>query len=44
MQQVLIVDDEEEIRNMLVKCLQREGMKGLSCENGFDRACQRDID
>lgn len=34
MQQVLIVDDEKEIRDMLVKCLQREGIKGISCENG----------
>ncbi|MDD6742294.1 response regulator transcription factor [Roseburia sp. MUC/MUC-530-WT-4D] len=34
MQQVLIVDDEEEIRNMLVKCLKREGISGIPCENG----------
>lgn len=34
MQQILIVDDEEEIRNMLVKCLKREGMLGIPCSNG----------
>lgn len=34
MQKVLIVDDEVEIRDMLVKCLQREGVLGIPCENG----------
>lgn len=34
MQQVLIVDDEEEIREMLIKCLKREGIAGIPCSNG----------
>lgn len=47
MQQVLIVDDEEEIRNMLMKCLQREGSLGIPCTNGkeaLDSIKKQDID
>ncbi|MDD6481145.1 MAG: response regulator transcription factor [Lachnospiraceae bacterium] len=47
MQQVLIVDDEEEIREMLIKCLQREGITGIPCSNGQDalkHIAQREID
>ncbi|MCI7789548.1 MAG: response regulator [Lachnospiraceae bacterium] len=36
MEQVLIVDDEEEISNMLIKCLSREGIKGIPCLQGQD--------
>lgn len=36
MQHVLIVDDEEEIRNMLIKCLHREGILGIPCQNGLE--------
>ena len=36
MEQVLIVDDEEEISNMLIKCLSREGIKGISSLHGQD--------
>ena len=34
MQKVLIVDDEAEIRDMLVKCLCRENLSGIPCQNG----------
>lgn len=47
MQQVLIVDDEEEIRNMLMKCLQREGISGIPCTNGkeaLESIKKQDID
>lgn len=33
---VLIVDDEEEIREMLMKYLAREGMIGILCSNGTE--------
>lgn len=36
MQQVLVVDDEEEIREMLVRCLEREGIKGIPCASGAE--------
>lgn len=35
-QTVLIVDDEEEIRDMLLKYLDREGMQGILCSNGTE--------
>ena len=47
MQKVLIVDDEVEIRNMLEKCLQREGVLGIPCENGkqaLERIKKQNID
>lgn len=47
MQQVLIVDDEEEIRDMLIKCLHREAIEGVPCANGKEALeCinKRDID
>ena len=47
MQQVLIVDDEKEIRNMLMKCLQREGISGIPCTNGkeaLESIKKQDID
>lgn len=47
MQQVLIVDDEEEIRDMLIKCLRREGIMGIPCGNGqeaFENMQKQDID
>lgn len=47
MQQVLIVDDEEEIRNMLMKCLPREGISGIPCTNGkeaLESIKKQDID
>lgn len=36
MQTVLIVDDEEEIRNMLKTYLKREGVNVISCSNGAE--------
>ena len=47
MQQVLIVDDEEEISNMLIKCLSREGIKGIPSLNGqeaLENIKKQDID
>ena len=36
MQTVLVVDDEEEIRDMLKAYLKREGLNVISCSNGAD--------
>ncbi len=36
MQTVLVVDDEEEIRDMLKAYLKREGLNAISCSNGAD--------
>lgn len=47
MQQVLIVDDEEEIREMLIKCLKIEGVMGIPCANGreaLENLQKHDID
>ena len=47
MQQVLIVGDEEEISNMLIKCLSREGIKGIPSLNGqeaLENIKKQDID
>ena len=35
MPKVLVVDDETEIRQMLLKYLKREGICGIECENGI---------
>ena len=36
MPKVLVVDDETEIRQMLLKYLKREGICGIECENGTE--------
>lgn len=36
MQTVLIVDDEEEIRDMLKTYLRREGINAIGCKNGAE--------
>ncbi len=36
MPKVLVVDDETEIRQMLLKYLKREGICGIECENGAE--------
>ncbi|RDU22233.1 response regulator transcription factor [Anaerosacchariphilus polymeriproducens] len=35
-QMVLIIDDEEEIRDLLIKYLEREGIVGIPCSNGAE--------